>query len=92
MSYGHAERALAAVRRLEAETRELLGGLEHLDPEQAQWLDEVGRASVPAVPQRSCPSPGPAVSAVMWGTPRQVAAQAAAGRPPAARDAGQPMG
>ncbi len=41
MTYGHAERALAAIRRLEAETRELLAGLPHLDPEQSQWLQEV---------------------------------------------------
>ena len=38
MAYGHAERALATIRRLEAETRELLSGREHLDPEQAEWL------------------------------------------------------
>ena len=38
MAYGHAERTLATIRRLEAETRELLAGREHLDPEQAEWL------------------------------------------------------
>jgi len=38
MSYGHAERNLAAIRQLEAETRELLLGLAELDPEQEQWL------------------------------------------------------
>ena len=38
MSYGHAERNLVAIRQLEAETRELLLGLDELDPEQAQWL------------------------------------------------------
>jgi len=41
MAYGHAERALAAIRLLEAETRELLNGLPQLDPEQALWLREV---------------------------------------------------
>ena len=41
MAYGHAERTLAAIRRLEAETRELLSGLAQLDPEQSQWLREV---------------------------------------------------
>jgi len=40
MAYGHAERALATIRRLEAETRELLLGLDELDQEQAQWLAE----------------------------------------------------
>ncbi len=40
MPYGHAERTLATIRLLEAETRELLSRLEHLDPEQEQWLRE----------------------------------------------------
>ncbi len=38
MAYGHAERTLATIRLLEAETRELLSRQEHLDPEQAEWL------------------------------------------------------
>ena len=38
MPYGHAERTLATIRLLEAETRELLSRQEHLDPEQAEWL------------------------------------------------------
>jgi len=38
MSYGHAERNLAAIRQLEAETRELLLRLGELDPEQQRWL------------------------------------------------------
>ncbi len=47
MAYGHAERTLAAIRLLEAETRELLNGLEHLDPEHVQWLqDAVESASL----------------------------------------------
>jgi len=37
MAYGHAERTLAAIRLLEAETRELLDGLPEMDPEQSQW-------------------------------------------------------
>jgi hypothetical protein len=41
MAHGHAERVLAAIRRLEDETRQLLSGLPHLDPEQSQWLQEV---------------------------------------------------
>jgi hypothetical protein len=41
MAYGHAERTLAAIRLLEAETRQLLGGLPALDREQSRWLQEV---------------------------------------------------
>jgi hypothetical protein len=44
MAYGHAERNLAAIRQLEAETRELLSGLAQLDPEQLQWLQETAEA------------------------------------------------
>ena len=40
MAYGHAERTLATIRLLEAETRDLLCSQEHLDPEHAQWLRE----------------------------------------------------
>jgi hypothetical protein len=40
MAYGHAERTLATIRLLEAETRELLLRQEHLDPEQERWLRE----------------------------------------------------
>jgi hypothetical protein len=40
MTYGHAERTLAAIRLLEAETRTLLASLDRLSPEQAQWLDD----------------------------------------------------
>jgi hypothetical protein len=40
MAYGHAERTLATIRLLEAETRELLARQERLDPEQAEWLRE----------------------------------------------------
>jgi hypothetical protein len=45
MAYGHAERVVAAIRLLEAETKELLSGLDKLDPEQAQWLEDIGRPS-----------------------------------------------
>jgi len=38
MSYGHAERTLATIRLLEAETREMLASLERIDPEKVQWL------------------------------------------------------
>jgi len=44
MAYGHAERTLATIRLLEAETRELLSRQEHLDPEQQQWLREAAQS------------------------------------------------
>ena len=41
MAYGHAERNLALLRQLEAETRRLLESLDQPDPEQSAWLQEV---------------------------------------------------
>src|SRR5690349_17080839 len=41
MSYGHAERNLAAVRVLCAETIRLLANRHVLTPDEKQWLDEV---------------------------------------------------
>jgi hypothetical protein len=41
MAYGHAERNLALLRQLEAETRQLLASLDQPDPEQSAWLEEV---------------------------------------------------
>jgi hypothetical protein len=41
MAYGHAERNLALLRQLEAETRQLLASLDQPDPEQPAWLQEV---------------------------------------------------
>ena len=41
MAYGHAERNLALLRRLEAETQQLLENLSQSDPEQSAWLQEV---------------------------------------------------
>ena len=40
MAYGHAERNLAAIRALEAETRQLLGTVTRLNQEQSAWLGE----------------------------------------------------
>jgi hypothetical protein len=40
MAYGHAERNLAFLRQLEAETRQLLESLDQPDPEQSAWLQE----------------------------------------------------
>jgi hypothetical protein len=56
MAYGHAERTLATICLLEAETRELLASREHLDPEQAEWLRDTAESAArlhtadPAVP------------------------------------------
>jgi hypothetical protein len=40
MAYGHAERTLACIRQLEAETAQLLRSLPHLDQEQSASLGE----------------------------------------------------
>jgi hypothetical protein len=40
-AYGHAERNLALLRQLEAETRQLLESLDQPDPDQSAWLQEV---------------------------------------------------
>ena len=45
MAYGHAERTLAAIRLLEAETRDLLSSMAHLDSEQEQWLRDTADAA-----------------------------------------------
>ena len=42
MAYGHAERNLALIRQLEAETRQLLESLDQPDSEQSAWLREGG--------------------------------------------------
>jgi hypothetical protein len=46
MAYGHAERNLALLRQLEAETRQLLESLDQPDPEQSAWLQEAGCAGL----------------------------------------------
>jgi hypothetical protein len=43
MAYGHAERNLALIHQLEAETMNLLGSLEQPDSEQPAWLQEIIR-------------------------------------------------
>jgi aryl-alcohol dehydrogenase-like predicted oxidoreductase len=50
MAYGHAERNLALLRQLEAETGQLLESLDRLDPEQSAWLQEVTRPHRPVLP------------------------------------------
>ena len=47
MSYGHAERNLAMLRQLEAETRELLASLDQLNPDRSAWLQEVTSSFAP---------------------------------------------
>jgi hypothetical protein len=55
MSYGHAERNLATIMLLEAETRELLNGIEQLDPEHERFLRDAAESAA----QRP-PASGPA--------------------------------
>jgi hypothetical protein len=40
MAYGHAERNLALIRQLEAETRQLPATATQPDPEQSAWMLE----------------------------------------------------
>jgi hypothetical protein len=62
MAYGHAERNLAVIRQLEAETAQLLDGLDELDPEQSAWLHEVTLSGGPghAAWQNNLEAAGPA--------------------------------
>jgi hypothetical protein len=56
MTYGHAERNLALIRQLEAETRDLLRTLEQPDPEQSAWWQDhhrSGRIALTAKPSRA---------------------------------------
>jgi hypothetical protein len=66
MAYGHAERNLAFLRQLEAETRQLLESLDQPDHEQSAWLredsgqemaDEAGIAGRPGELPRSGATP-----------------------------------
>jgi len=57
MTYGHAERNLALLRQLEAETRQLLESLHQPDPEQSAWLQEAGCAGLAS--PLECPTTGP---------------------------------
>jgi hypothetical protein len=50
MAYGHAERNLALIRQLEAETRQLLESLNQPDAEQSAWLQDNRLASPPRHP------------------------------------------
>jgi len=57
MAYGHAERTLATIRLLEAETRELLSRQEHLDPEQAEWVRDTAESTSRRPRSGSTPRP-----------------------------------
>jgi hypothetical protein len=52
MAYGHAERNLALIHQLEAETMNLLGSVKQPDSEQSAWLQEITRPGKQAVHQR----------------------------------------
>jgi hypothetical protein len=54
MAYGHAERNLALIRKLEAETRELLGSLDQLNPEQSAWLQDGCQVARQEIEQGPC--------------------------------------
>lgn len=45
MAYGHAERTLATIRLLEAETRDLLSRRDDLTQEQAEWLRDAAKSA-----------------------------------------------
>jgi hypothetical protein len=47
MAYGHAERNLALIRQLEAETRQLLAGMDQQEAEQPAGLRQSGLALPP---------------------------------------------
>jgi hypothetical protein len=47
MAYGHAERNLALIRQLEAETTQLLESLGQADAEQSAWLHRARLAPPP---------------------------------------------
>ena len=64
MAYGHAERNLALIRLLEAETRQVLTGVSQPDPEQSAWLQEITSPGKQAVSQVSAlTAQNPAVEA-----------------------------
>jgi hypothetical protein len=50
MSYGHAERNLATIRLLEAETRKLLNGIEQLDPDHERFLRDAAESAAQRLP------------------------------------------
>ena len=60
MGYGHAERNLAMIRQLVAETMELLNALDQPDPEYSAWSQEATSLERQAVhPRRPEPVTAP---------------------------------
>jgi hypothetical protein len=53
MSYGHAERNLALIRQLEAETRQLLVCFPDLDQEQPAWPNDPPGALATSAPRHN---------------------------------------
>jgi hypothetical protein len=68
MAYGHAQRCLAAIGQLEAETRQLLAGLGDLDQEQEAWLEEADLPVGPPASSASIPTPREGRKS-SWSTP-----------------------
>jgi hypothetical protein len=54
MAYGHAERNLALIRKLEAETRQLLGSLDQLNPEDSAWLQDDSQVARQEIEHKPC--------------------------------------
>jgi len=50
MAYGHAERNLALIRQLDAETSQLLESLNQPDAEQSAWPQDSRLGSPPRLP------------------------------------------
>lgn len=59
MAYGHAERNLALIRQLEAETKQLLATEMQPDPEPSAWMLEASPASSPGRSLEPCDSGSP---------------------------------
>jgi hypothetical protein len=59
MAYGHAERNLAAIRRLEAETEELLSSLLQSGAGQSCWLRQPAKAGSQHTNASAPGMPGP---------------------------------
>jgi hypothetical protein len=55
MAYGHAERNLALIRQLEAETRQLLATVAQPDPDQSAFLPGRGQSPTETSSQSPCP-------------------------------------
>ncbi len=68
MPYGHAEGNLAAIRLLEAETRQLLSSPVPLDPGHAQWLRNAAESASRRL--RSAQADRPAAGEPAAGQPR----------------------